>query len=259
MNPGEYYFNLSMDFVSRWLAKEKIAWIQKNHAWYLEKDSLYSYFLFFFPETKGLDCVIVFVFDHHNQMIADLSAYLSDGASFLMSREIYDFLSDDSDWMYLEHWIAGSCFYPDFPYASFDEVLNDKEERQLFSSDRIVFFANAYVTKAYRNQGIFHNMVSILNEYVLDQCDEGSFQLFHVISLDPDIACYGPDADPVEYHYSYAEDEPERAVNRRILQEMGYTILYLEEETPAAQSDGCKIQFAIKKEEIRVLDGVNPA
>lgn len=259
MDQEYHYFDCSMRLAGDWLEKETKEWIFQNHAWYLETDAQYSYFLFFYKETASLTRIILFVFDQKDQVIADLCAYVSDGASFLSSKEIDDLFSEESDWMYLEHWIAAREFYPQCSDPHGNETRNQEEAERAYGKDQLIFFSNAYVTKAYRNQGIFHQMCGILKDYVLDQCEEGEFDLFQVISLDPDIACYGPDANGEEYHYTFAKDEPKRAINRNILKKMGFTILYLEENPPLPQSDGCKIQFAVKKERIRIIDGINRA
>ena len=74
------------------------------------------------------------------------------------------------------------------------------------------------------------------------------------ISLDPDIACYGPDAKDEPYYYNYETDEPRRMKNAEIAEKRGYEVIRLQEDDPRPDSDGTKIWFAVRYEQDLIID-----
>lgn len=210
----------------------------------LETGEDLDYLLFCWPECKDLERVILLAFQE-NQVLADCSALHCSVRSLLKEREIYDFCSEESDWMYLEHYILSQMFFRDCPYPP-DGTPSDREGEALL-------FSNAYVTETIREHGVFRSMMEMMKEAVLRNT-EGSTSLFQVISLDPDIACYGPDASEEEYHYSMDKDEPARLRNAEIMKRIGFLPIQLEETDPQPGEDGTKIWFAICRETDRVVD-----
>ncbi|MGN1388350.1 MAG: hypothetical protein ACI4WR_01770 [Bulleidia sp.] len=210
----------------------------------LETGENLDYLLFCWPEKEDLERMILLAF-HEKQILADCSALHGSVKSFLEDKEIYDFCSEESDWMYLEHYILSQVFFRDYPYPPDGTPADQSGEALLFCS--------AYVTEAIRGHGVFRSMMEMMKEAALRNA-EGSTFLFQVISLDPDIACYGPDAGEEEYHYSMEKDEPARQRNAEIMKQIGFTPIQLEETDPQPGEDGTKIWFAVCRETDRVID-----
>ena len=74
------------------------------------------------------------------------------------------------------------------------------------------------------------------------------------LSLDPDIACYGPDAKDGPYYYNYEKDEPDRIRNRIIAEHTGFFPVRLELTEQPEEDDGTKIWFAVRHERDIILE-----
>ncbi len=210
----------------------------------LETGENLDYLLFCWPEREDLERMILLVF-HENQILADCSALHCSVSSLLEDPEIFDFCSEESDWMYLEHYILSQMFFSDCPYPPDGTPADQNGE--------VLLFCNAYVTEAIRGQGVFRSMMEMMKEAALRNA-EGSTDLYQVMSLDPDIACYGPDSREEEYHYSMEKDEPARRRNAEIMKRIGFMPIQLEETDPQPGEDGTKIWFAVDRETDLVVD-----
>ena len=215
--------------------------------WLVDEINDLVFCLFSFPVTQAMEQVILLVYDDQNRIIADAGAFHCDVSSFLEQSEIYDYLSEESDWMYLEHYILSKKMFPGLPYPFCDQDQKANE------AGEVLLFSNAYVSKAFRRRGIFCLMMEIMKEHALRNAT-GMSVLCGCISLDPDIACYGPDTVKEPYYYSFEADEPIRRVNAEIAEHTGFTPLRLETDNPEAETDGTKLWFAIRKEIIEIIE-----
>lgn len=167
-----------------------------------------------------------------NEIIADMSGFHADLKNLCTSPDITAFLQKESDWLDLEQYVlSGICG-------------NESENGEG------MIFANAYVTRSLRQRGIFAAMEQMMKEYALRH-REGSVIYSSVLSLDPDIACYGPDTVDEPYIYSWEKDEPVRILNETISRRLGYEPVRLERLPD--NTDGTKICFAVKKEEDQII------
>lgn len=96
-------------------------------------------------------------------------------------------------------------------------------------------------------------MLDMIHAYAMDD-QTGNACYLHILSLDPDIPCYGPDALDHPYYYQYDRDEPVRRQNGAVMRHLGYEVLQLETEHPEENTDGTKIWFAIRMEEDHIED-----
>lgn len=209
----------------------------------------YSFFLFSIPvfddhlkrinrlsnQPIGLENIIILVFDEDMKVVGDLSAIHTSLKDYLTSDVVYDYLCDESDWSYLSNYVLSSFYYPDLSYP-----IRGKDAKRDFSGE-VLAIVNAYVTKAYRKQRIFSWMLEMLEDYL-----EGNTTIYEVISLDPDIACYGEDKKNEPYFYSFSLDEPIRMQNREIIKKLGFIPLMIDDFSND-NIDGTKIHFAVKK------------
>lgn len=210
----------------------------------------FHYLLFSWPvldlkgnEYKGkpgtdsiLERVITLVFDDDGRIIADTAAFACSLNSYLKEPKLLDELCDDGDWSYLEHLTLCGYYFPELEYPPCEHKSDSVFEGEVIS------LSNAYVTRAYRRRGIFRNMMELLEEFT------GTDKLiYEVVSLDPDVACYGPDSLGEPYIYSFEKDEPVRRTNAEILRKMGFTPLKLEDSEAGENDDGTKLWFAVKR------------
>lgn len=206
----------------------------------------YVYCLFSWPETDH-ERLVLLVYDEQMRIIADLSAVHANVSELLYSAKLYDELSEESDWMYLEHYTLCAYMFPELPYPA-----SEAGEQRHYEGEALLY-SNAYVTKQFRRRGIFTAMVSMTRDFALRRAS-GSTVLYSVFSLDPDIAVYGPDAESTPYHYSYEKDEPVRMTNCEIMKKLGFTPLRLEETEEDPEADGTKLWFAVKQETDLIID-----
>lgn len=206
----------------------------------------YVYCLFSWEETDS-ERIVLLVYDDEMRIIADLSAVHTHVNDLLYSQRLYDELSEESDWMYLEHYTLCGYMFPDLPYPACTET-----EKQTYEGEALLY-SNAYVTRAYRRKGIFSVMLNMSRDFALRKAG-GTAVLYSIFSLDPDIAVYGPDAQKEPYHYSFEKDEPVRMVNCQIMKRLGFEPLRLEETEEDADADGTKLWFALRKETDLIID-----
>lgn len=205
-----------------------------------EDDGLY-YCLFSFQDKKiPAERMVLLVYEE-NTVIADLAALHCSQNVLMNSVPLYDGLSSESDWMYLEHYVLCGCLYPDEPYP-----FCENSSGRFFEGEALIY-SNAYVTRRVRRRGIFCRMESMARSFALRRCS-GLVRLGAVFSMDPDIACYGPDTTDEPYIYSFEKDEPDRLRNAEIAKKVGYHPLRLELEDPADVRDGTKLWFCIRIE-----------
>lgn len=237
----------SLRLLEKWLPANADAMMDyyihnEEHTDYETDDNALFYCLFSYPVVQKennslLERIILLVYDR-DQIIADCSALHGSMENVLNNTEVIHYLCNESDWMDLEHYTLCNAFFPD-PLTS---VTGDA-----------LLFANAYVTIAYRQKGIFTRMLQMVRDHALKDA-HGDALLYSVLSLDPDIACYGPDASEEPYVYSMKQDEPKRLRNSQVMKKLGWLPVKLEETSPSEDDDGTKLWFAIRKEKDRIID-----
>ena len=240
------YFDLSYAKLGEWLTPSYEELLERYtkypQEFTLEEVNEYVYYLFCYPVLDTLEQGILLVYEKEN-IIADLAFVHSTMHDTLTDTKIYDYMSEDSDWSYLQHYIICNYFYPSLPYPYTKKDI-------LVKNTEVIYFTNIYVTKRYRQQHIFSRMLDISKEQVLRYMT-GDIHTISIISLDPDIACYGEDTPNEPYIYSM-KDEKDRMRNKAILEKKGYMALKLEETQVQENSDGTKLWFAINKENVHI-------
>lgn len=216
----------------------------------LEEDGRYVYLIFSWKETEIIERTVLLVYEE-DQVIADLSFLSMDTVFFLFNSSVYEYISEESDWMYLCHYVLCGMLYPSLAYPPCKNEKNP--DYSCYENSLSIIYSNAYVTKKYRRQGIFSHMMEMSRDFALRN-SYGSMQFNAVISLDPDIAVYGPDAVKEPYHYNYVIDEPVRELNAQILKKLGYVSTRLVEDSPLPNEDGTKLWFAVKRENDILID-----
>ena len=218
----------------------------------VEEDSRgYAYCLFSYPEIPGkLNETILLVYDEEMNIIADLSGLHCPADVFLKDADVYDEISLESDWMYLEYYIAVETFFPEQAWLLHSQPV---PQAVPFVEGQVFLFRNAYVTAALRRQGIFRTMLEILRDHIMRDA-AGQEDCTMVLSLDPDIACYGPDAKDEPYYYNYEKDEPDRIRNRTVAEHTGFEPVKLELIEPVSDDDGTKIWFAVRHERDMIIE-----
>jgi hypothetical protein len=226
-------------------AAEMVQWYEHHgSAWRTEIDHDLVYCLFSLPALAAdgspvkdaagmhdspIEQIFLFVYDQ-DTLIADCSAFHSSLQDLLFWQPIAAYFSANNDWLYLACYALNKCL---------PEELGPQN-----TQGEALIYNNAYVTLAYRRQGIFANMVQIMRDFSLRKIMTQT-ELYSAIALDPDIACYGPDASDQPYYYSYEKDEPLRARNRTVIEHLGFTPIKLDEFDTAENRDGTKIWFAL--------------
>ncbi len=247
MNTFETYIDRALTMLERWLpqSKEELLQYYRKHPedcdgmW---KDGLY-YCLFSWKEEKA-ERMILLVYEK-DIVVADLAAMHCSMDTLMNDVSFYDAMSDESDWMYLEHYILSSLLFPDHTYAVFSVPVEDCEGEALL-------FSNAYVTRTYRRKKIFTTMESMARSFAMRKTN-GLSRLASIFALDPDVACYGPDTVNEPYIYNYEKDEPVRQINAKIAEQIGYQPLKLEETEHHEEDDGTKLWFAVHMEQSMML------
>ena len=215
--------------------------------WFVERDQGLLYCLFGFDVLEGMKKMILLVYDEENRIIADLGAYHMSCRAFLERMDIYDYLSEESDWMYLLHYVVSNTMFDSYPYPYCETNLPAEEEGQ------VLLYTNAYVSSAFRRKGIFRGMLERMDDQILAE-ESGIRTICSGMSMDPDIACYGPDAKEEPYYYSYEKDEPVRKLNAVIAGRLGFLPLKLEPDDPGGETDGTKLWFCVRKEIFEILE-----
>ena len=248
------YLECSLKKLEKWLPEtlpEMIAGYTDGSLFYnVEEDEKgYVYCQFSWPETEKAERLVLLVFDDAMRVIADISGIHCRMDDLMKDTDIYDLCSEESDWMYLEHYILCQWGKEELPYPYCEA---DAKEELVFDGEALLI-SNAYVTESFRRQGIFTMMEMMMREASLRNVS-GAQILSCAISLDPDIACYGPDAKDEPYYYNYETDEPRRMKNAEIAEKRGYEVIRLQEDDPRPDSDGTKIWFAVRYEQDLIID-----
>lgn len=248
MENKKNYFDKAYALLGKWLTPSYEELLERFELYpedcTVEQAGGYTYILFCYPLLQGkMEQGILLVYDG-DTVIADLAFYHAHMKDVLSEKSIYDYMSEDSDWSYLQHYIVCNYFHPETEYPCQEETNLQQEE--------VLFFTNIYVTKRYRKQGIFRIMHMMSMEQVL-RYETEAVSVISCISLDPDIACYGEDTPQVPYRYSM-KDEQDRMRNKVILESMGYVVLKLEEDHPEENLDGTKRWFAVREARERVVE-----
>lgn len=215
----------------------------------LEEINNYYYLLFCYPiDIEGgsvlVEQGILLVYDG-DDIIADLAFMHAQMDDVMRFQRVSDKITSESDWSYLQHYTLSRLTFPDIPYPSYKEDIKEP-----FIGEAC-FFTNIYVTKRFRQQHIFTNMLEVTKEMVLRYCIDYTC-LYSVISLDPDVACYGEDTQEEPYIYSM-KDEPTRLLNKKILEKLGYFVVKLEVDDLPEDDDGTKVWFAVCKENEHIV------
>lgn len=246
----------SLKLLEKWLpgdAESMLQWLEEHpdHADFEEDAGFRHYCLFSFPllDVQGKEYsdpslfqdrvperIILLVYDH-SQIIADCSAIHCETKD-LHNEQVTAYLRNESDWMDLEHYTLCGTFFSD---------------DQTVQKGQTLLYSNAYVTVSYRRKGIFTRMIQMMRDHALRN-EYGNVFLYSIISLDPDIACYGPDSSDEPYFYSMEQDEPKRLLNAEIMRKLGFMPVRLEETEPSDDDDGSRLWFALRKEEDRIID-----
>ena len=247
----QYYLDLSLTKLEDVLPKPKPLLMRQfasdETSWSVEQLNDLVFCLFGYSVTDQMEQLILLVYDSENRIIADAGAYHTDVSSFLEQPEIYDWLSEESDWMYLEHYVLSSTMFPHLPYPFCEQHQHSSE------TGEVLLYTNAYVSKAFRRRGIFRSMLVSMKEHALRK-SSGITILCSILSMDPDVACYGPDAVDAPYYYSMEQDEPIRLQNAEIARRVGYTPLRLEPDDPESETDGTKLWFCVCKEICEIIE-----
>lgn len=247
------YLENALKRLEKWLPKPTDEMLQSYlegsayDDWSIEEDmNGFVYCLFLWQETDS-QRIVLLVYDEKMRIIGDLSAVSCSVDSLLYSEKLYDDLSEESDWMYLEHYTLCAAMFDELPYPPCQLKYRVKYKGQA------LLYSNAYVTRAFRKRGIFTFMIHMTGEFALRN-ESGNALLYSVISLDPDVAVYGPDAVEEPYHYSFEKDEPVRMQNCEIMKKLGFEPVRLEETEPDENADGTKLWFALRRENDMIID-----
>lgn len=177
-------------------------------------------------DSTAVSLLIGLVFDRQKEVIADLALYHMP-AEQMHSVRIRNAFEEESDWLYWETHIVDELCLKDHEPSAKEEVL---------------VYSNAYTAVDHRRKGIFRHLLSLSENFYTDKKSE--ITLYSVISLDPDVACYGKDRLDHPYIYSM-KDEPARECNAMIMEKLGFASLKL--ETDEEVEDGSLLWFAWKK------------
>ena len=248
-----FYLEKSLELLGKWLPLSPVEMLRH----YQGEEGMgdmevsedihgYVYCIFSWAEDAG-ERIVLLLYDENEKVIADLSAVHCDVMTLLYSQELYDALSEESDWMYLEHYTLCASMFADIPYPGCAGEWRQEREGEA------LLFSNAYVQKRFRRQGIFTAMMNMTRDFAL-RCASGNTRLYAAISLDPDVAVYGEDARKSPYYYSFEKDEPVRMENCAVIAKLGFTPLRLEETSEDPDADGTKLWFAVRAENDMIID-----
>lgn len=212
--------------------------------WKQETWQGYIFCLFSWKEQEA-ERIVLLVYDG-DSIAADLAALHCSQDTLMNSTAFYDAVSEESDWMYLEHYVLSQCLYPDLAYPHCMQ-----KDMAGFGGEALLY-TNAYVSRGWRRKGIFRHMEEMVRAFSLRKCS-GLVRLGAVFAMDPDIACYGPDTPEQPYVYSFEKDEPDRLRNAEIARKLGYVPMRLEETEPETDTDGTKLWFCVRIENSMML------
>lgn len=149
--------------------------------------------------------------------------------------EIYEELKERSEWLKDAYELADTLYFEEGHDPGF-----------------VFLYGSAYVSEAYRGQSRFTRMLAYLQDFLLAKEAHGT-TVYEVLSLDPDVACYGPDASAVPYVYRYEVDEPRRRYNREIAEHLGFETVRLDPVDGCESSDGSRRWYAFRRRKICFL------
>lgn len=247
------YLKLSIDCLGKWLPlapDEMMRYYEINPLSFFVAEivgSLHACVFSYPVESLPMEQIILLVFDELDRVIADTNAYHMKVEDFLTSTDIYDYLSKESDWMYLEHYIISGMMFPELPYP----FCETKAELSGYEGE-VLLYGNAYVSLDFRRKGIFKEMLEMVRDHAIRLCT-GKVTIYSSLSMDPDVPCYGPDTTDVPYVYTFEKDEPKRKINAEIAEHVGFTPIRLEELDPENTS-GTKLWFCIKEETDTIIE-----
>lgn len=254
MSPMESkYLQLSLECLGKWLPlslDEMMTYYKNNPADFSVSkigNSLHACIFSYPVDDLPMEQLILLVFDEIDRVIADTNAYHMKVKDFLTSVKIYDYLSEESDWMYLEHYVISGTMFPELPYP-FCESNSEIEGYE----GEVLLYGNAYVSIDFRRKGIFKEMLEMVRDHAI-RCCMGKVTVYSILSMDPDVPCYGPDSSDEPYIYTFEKDEPKRKINEIIAKHVGFTPLRLEELDPENIS-GTKLWFCIKEENDMIIE-----
>lgn len=230
---------------SEWTAEEMIEWLENHEDHYsLEEDAHhYQYCLISYP-LEGLDSaintpekIVLLVFEN-DTVIADIASV------WATTEEMQNDQITNVSIAEMDAWTESNL------YVIKNAFLHDPS---LYQDDDICcIICNAYVTESYRRQGIFTTMLQMVRDHTA-RYSENHVTVYQSISLDPDIACYGPDAKEEPYYYSIQQDDPKRMLNAQIMQHLGFVPVQLEHTEEDSLSDGTFIWYAIRAEHLTIF------
>ena len=188
------------------------------------------------PACAPVSLLVGLVFNHDREVIADLALYHL-AAADMHNEKIRAAFEEESDWLYWQAYIVDELF-----------LLDHEPEK----NEEVLVYTNAYTGRDERQNGIFRNLMNLSESFFAREKSE--ITLYSVISLDPDVACYGKDRLNEPYIYSM-KDEPARLRNAEIIHKLGFTPLKL--ETDEEVEDGSLLWFAWKKSTFIELDPIS--
>ncbi len=223
-NEDRVFLERSLKLLERWLpgtAEERLKQYEDAPSLYRVTDRGPFTHCLLIVEEDGLKRLVQLVFEGET-VVSDCAAWLLEKEE-LAKEEVLRYLEEESDWEYWE-----------------SEIVS-REMRGIREEARVLLYTNAYTTKRFRRRGLFSAMIREMETFSAG--NSGQVHLFSVISLDPDIACYGEDSRDEPYYYSM-KDEPARLLNAAIVEKAGFRPLKLETDEPV--EDGSILWFAVK-------------
>ena len=127
------------------------------------------------PACAPVSLLVGLVFNHDREVIADLALYHL-AAADMHNEKIRAAFEEESDWLYWQAYIVDELF-----------LLDHEPEK----NEEVLVYTNAYTGRDERQNGIFRNLMNLSESFFAREKSE--ITLYSVISLDPDIACYGKD------------------------------------------------------------------
>lgn len=226
--------------------QQMLSWLKLHSGnWCMEEDGYgYQYCLISYPLTSFAqpflqpEKIVLLVFDG-DTVVADIAAICARTDDLLHDDEISDAIMDIDTWVQSCLYVMKTAFAHHISFQKTDSVG--------------CIICNAYVTESYRRKGIFTAMMQMVRDHCV-RFSHHTITLFQTISLDPDVACYGPDASDEPYYYSMEQDEPKRILNAEIIQHLDFAAVQLEHGEEDTLSDGTFIWYGIKAEHITIVE-----
>ena len=226
--------------------QQMLSWLKLHSGnWCMEEDGYgYQYCLISYPLSSFAqpdlqpEKIVLLVFDG-DTVIADIAAICARTDDLLHDDEISDAIMDIDTWVQSCLYVMKTAFAHHISFQKTDSVG--------------CIICNAYVTESSRRKGIFTAMMQMVRDHCV-RFSHHTITLFQTICLDPDVACYGPDASDEPYYYSMEQDEPKRILNAEIIQHLDFAAVQLEHGEEDTLSDGTFIWYGIKAEHITIVE-----